>query len=228
MNLKRSIAASLTAGFLLTASLPVYGETANVTSETVSPVESAVQTIDLQKGFENLSDDIIVSEVLTFDELVSRMAEKQGITEDEASSILINNYGAGNTEESRSNVARLATFRTLSKQLLEFNGYRPSLEFYCETSESGSFHGIVKILNTTLNPINNNTAKVFNGTIYVNLENASKIHYIVSGKFYHNGVIQSVTGNFGISVGGVLNIGISATGNTNLYYTTHEPGDLIW
>jgi hypothetical protein len=233
LKLKRRIVASLTAGFLLTAGLPVYGEAATVSSENASPVVNNVQTIDLEKGFENLSDDIVVSEVLTFDELVSRMAKNQGITEDEASSIIINNYGTDNNSTARGVMeAKLASYRTLSKTLEGYNGYKPSLEFYCETSEGGSFHGIIKILNTSLNPLSwdgsKYIAKTFSGTIYVNLENPNKIHYILSGKYYHDGVIQSVTGNVGITVGGVLNLGISATGNTNLYFTSHEPGDLNW
>ncbi|GGG15106.1 hypothetical protein GCM10010912_69390 [Paenibacillus albidus] len=110
--------------------------------------------------------------------------------------------------------------------------YRPSIEFYCQTTEGAGFHGILKIMNSSMNTLFYNgstyTAKTYVGTLYVNLQDANTIYYIADGKFYNNGGVQSVTGNVEISIGGAATLGISATAATNLYMTIFQSGPFLW
>ncbi|MCM3205575.1 hypothetical protein [Paenibacillus illinoisensis] len=232
MYLKRIIVSGLTV-CLLAAGSPVFADENNNVVVS-SNVEGNIQTIDLQNGFENLPEEVVVSEVLTFDELVTVLAKEKGITEDEASNIIMNNsITSSRSAESKITAAQSATYRTIKQYLYGIPGYSPSLEFYCQTSEGGSARGIVKILNTDLNTlswdanIQGYITKTYVGTVYVNLENANKIHYIVNGKFYHTGGVKTVTGNVGLSIGGTLTLGISATADEkNLFYTVYWPGDV--
>ncbi|WP_458126036.1 hypothetical protein [Paenibacillus sp. Z3-2] len=236
MYLKKIIVSGFTVCLLAVGSPAFADENNNV--EVSSNVDGNIPTIDLQNGLDNLPEEVVVSEVMTFDELAAEMAKNKGITEVEAQQIILKNSTDNSKSLNRTNnsegvvSAKAAKFRTIKQYLPEFRGYTPSLEFYCETNESGSFRGIVKILNTDLNPLSYvredvYVAKTFVGTVYVNLENANKIHYIVKGSFYNKGGVSSVTGNVGLSLGGATTLGISATvSDLNLFSTVHWPGDV--
>ena len=60
------------------------------------------------------------------------------------------------------------------------------------------------------------------------LQDANTIYYIVGGKFYNNGIIQSITGDIQIGIGGATTLGISATGNTNLYMIVFQSDPFTW
>ncbi|HBS43651.1 MAG TPA: hypothetical protein DEA91_02800 [Paenibacillus sp.] len=60
------------------------------------------------------------------------------------------------------------------------------------------------------------------------LQDANTIYYIVDGKFYNNGIIQSITGDIQIGIGGATTLGISATGNTNLYMIVFQSDPFTW
>ncbi|KQY83973.1 hypothetical protein ASD24_09225 [Paenibacillus sp. Root52] len=231
MYLKKILVSGLTVCLLAAGSPAFADENNNV--EVSSNVDGNIEAIDLQNGFENLSEDMVVSDVLTFDELVAVMAKEEGITAEEASNIIISNSGAKiKSNDSNLMAAKSATYRTLTKTLNDFSDYKPTLNFYCETSESGSFRGIVKILNTSLDPIYYHNSKrisyAFIGTIYVNLEHANKIHYEVSGKYYKESGITSVTGNASVSIGGAITLGISATAATGYMGTVFNNGNVLF
>ncbi|MBY3621156.1 hypothetical protein M2444_004702 [Paenibacillus sp. PastF-3] len=231
MSFKKLLLTSLSVCLLAVGS-PAFASS----SVEESPATSIAQTIDLENDLDQLSKDVIVSDVLTYDELVSLMSEEQGITEEEASAIILNNSGANNriSLESRESAARLNTYRTVTKYLEGINNsyYRPSMEFYCQTSEGDGFRGIIKIMTSSMNTLYNNgsttVAKTYVGTLYVNLQDANTIYYIADGKFYNNGGIQSVTGNIQIGVGGSTTLGISATAATNLYMTIFQSDPFTW
>ncbi|GGG15102.1 hypothetical protein GCM10010912_69380 [Paenibacillus albidus] len=114
MSFKKLLLTSLSVCLLAVGS-PVCASS----SVEESPASAIAQTIDLENDFDELSKDVIVSDVLTYDEMVSLMSEEQGITEDEASAIILNNSDANNRSslESREAAARLNTYRTVTKML---------------------------------------------------------------------------------------------------------------
>ncbi|EPM8160299.1 hypothetical protein ABQD66_05060 [Enterococcus hirae] len=65
--------------------------------------------------------------------------------------------------------------------------YKPTMRFYCETSESGHFRAIKRIVAINLVREDQEVAKAFSGTVYVNLEEANRIYYIVNGDFFNQG-----------------------------------------
>ncbi|WP_147423836.1 hypothetical protein [Cohnella endophytica] len=108
-----------------------------------------------------------------------------------------------------------------------------SRPFYCETSESGNFNGILKVLDTSMNRVANGKSKWFFGTIYTNLEHGAKIHYIVNGEFYNNGTITVTgtgtgTGTGGITVGGFFTMTFSVSSSSNFNATLYIADDFYW
>ncbi|MBP3039713.1 hypothetical protein J9303_09460 [Bacillaceae bacterium Marseille-Q3522] len=126
----------------------------------------------------NIEDtNTIVSEVLTFDELVEQLASDYGISKEQASSQVIANYANSRAISAKqaSDYAINATFRTIGTTFTVTSSYKPSLRFYCETSEGGYFRGILKILNVGMDRSYNGMSKAFGGDVYVNLEDPNRI-----------------------------------------------------
>ncbi|WP_427337682.1 hypothetical protein [Caloranaerobacter sp. DY30410] len=183
------------------------------------------QVIDLKKsdfnGYLKVEDEqTVVSKVLTFEELVERIAKDNNISKLEATNEIIRNYAKnkiGINSLSTNNLKALMsnkTYRVISSRFTVTSVYKPSLVFYCETSEGGSFWGIVKILYVGMNREYNGIVKQFNGTVYSNLENAGRIFWIVNGDFYDKG---TTTFSGGVDIG----IGESATVKFNLSYSSN-------
>ena len=161
----------------------------------------------------------IISEPMSFDELCYVYSQDMNISIDEAANRLgkdklsINkiqlygfNYG-GNT------------YRTLSQQFdASSNGvsFYPTMKFYCETSESNYFAGIMAILDTQMVQSYNYKYKPFSGNVYVNLENGSKIHYIVNGAFYDEGTTTTKAGLV-IGIGESTSVGFEISYSSNLF-----------
>ncbi|NFL43671.1 hypothetical protein FDB61_18625 [Clostridium botulinum] len=147
------------------------------------------QTIDITDNNEN-STKFKVSERLTYDQLVDKVVENENISVEEAREFL------GNREITRS---YRDDYRTYETKLDVKKNYKPTLCFYCETSEWGpTYVGIKKVLNTSLNRKYKGDVKQFSGTIYTNLESANTIYFEVNGEFYNYG---STTCTGGVEIG---------------------------
>ncbi|WP_342541945.1 hypothetical protein MHH33_12830 [Paenisporosarcina sp. FSL H8-0542] len=184
----------------------------------------------------NLPENVTASEVMTYDEMITTMAKDMDITKEEAIKIAPAKDKSVRqstlTSDSSNAVAAAATYRTFTVYLQEFNNsydgyYQPSLRFYCETSESGSFHGIVKIINTTLNRDWFAEVKTFTGTVFVYLEHAGKIHYIVNGDWYDISTGQSFSGGASITIGKSITINFSSS-KSNYFGYMDEARDFFW
>lgn len=120
--------------------------------------------------------------------------------------------------------ARAGTYRVISSTFDVTSVYRPSLEFYCQTSEwSGSFRSIEKILNIGMNRYSNNRSKQFNGSVYANLEDPNRIYWIVNGNFYDNGT-TSVNGGVNIGIGEKSSVNFSVSYSSNYYAYAYKTG----
>lgn len=229
---KKLLTTFLTASLVTAIGSPVFADTSSG-SVMETPTLEAGQTIDLQNGIENLPDGTVISEVLTFDQLMTRIAKDQKITEEEATANFLktNPSAAAQRSSSDGSIARLATYRTFSVPLEVKVYYRPTLNFYCETSEAGGFHGISRIAGSYMNLESNGLDKKFSGNILINLENSIKIHYSVNGSFYNQGQVTfSLSGEFtgGLQVGTSGTLSASVSFATDYFGAYNMPGDFFW
>lgn len=186
---------------------------------------------------EDNSENIIISDVLTYDELVSKYAEDNNLTEYSARVQLEKN----NKKESKSYVNSFGitaanTYRSIAIIQDVADKYKPKISFYCKTSEGGGYWGIQEIVNTSLireytytkykdpiwDPIGDplwqdiTVVKGFNGSLFVNLVSAYQIHYIINGDFTENATTTQSSGA-SINIGGVVTFNFTTSVSSNFY-----------
>lgn len=171
-------------------------------SRTQSNAEEIHNSLNIKK-----SSNYVVSEVMTFEEISARLAKDKNISLREAKAIMKSN------NVSKSLVSPSAygdTYRTIATTVKVTSTYKPSIVFYCQTSESGRYWGINKILHISLDRRYNNITKEFNGSIYANLENAYTIYWSLEGDFYDKGTTQFSGGvDIGINEAATVKFGVS-------------------
>lgn len=155
-------------------------------------------------------EEVTVSEAMTYDEMVVTLAENSGIS-----------YQAAKDELAEPTSTQF-TYRVLSVTLNVTSTYKPTLDFYCETSES-RYWGIKSIFSVQLNREYNGISKQFIGNIDVYLRSAYQIQYIINGDFYNNATVTIIGGaDLDIGIGGVGSItfegSISSTSNHYKYF----------
>ncbi len=162
----------------------------------------AAETSSLSGTVDVNSKHVTVSDVMSFDEIMVEIAKDNNSSVESIKQLYYethnNVYGSRNTILPYAN-----TYRTVTINLPVTGVYKPQLKVYCHTSEGGTMWGIYEILNVNMNRVYNNLTKQFEGSVYVNLEDASTIYWTVDGDFYNNG---STT----VSLGGSVNIPIGA------------------
>lgn len=146
-----------------------------------------------------------ISDVMTYEEMIEQYAKEGGMSYEEALNFF---------PKSRAVNAK-ATYRELKVTLNVDSSYKPYLSFYCETSESSQYWGIVSIYSIQLIRNYNGTSKQFSGTIDAWLRTAAQIEYTINGDFYNNG---TTTGGF--SIGSSAKIGEKVTGNFSASIST--------
>ncbi|GIO56895.1 hypothetical protein [Paenibacillus cineris] len=148
----------------------------------------------------NTSNDTVISESLTFDEMAQKISDDFNISIDEATKLLSQN-------SVKTLNATTASYRTITSSLDKMNNaYQPSMEFYCQTTEGGGYIAIEKIITWDLNrnDISGNGSKKFEGNIKTYLENGQSIHWILNGDFYNYG-------DGTLNVGGSIKLGETGT-----------------
>lgn len=197
--------------------------------------ENVLTTDKYESSFSGSSEigspETVVSDVLTFDEITERIAQRNNISISEAEKQIESSFSTGYEKSEgifnygiQSISARSGTYRVISSTFDVTSVYRPSLEFYCQTSEwSGSFRAIDKILNIGMNRYSNNRSKQFSGSVYANLEDPNRIYWIVNGDFYDNGT-TSVNGGVNIGVGEKSSVDFSVSYSSNHYAYAYKTG----
>ena len=203
---------------------------------------------------DNLSEDVSISEVMTYDEIVKQIADDENISVEEAKALigeepwrpydevvreisdnenisieeakeLINNKEVKNTREGL--LVRANTYRTLKTSVTVTTTYKPTINWYCSTSESGNFHGIVKIIRTSLNRSYNGISKQFSGELYSKLEQSDRIYYELNGDFYNNGT-TTVSGTGSAEMNKVGSVSFSVSYASNHYKYCFKTGRYRW
>ena len=175
------------------------------------PETTMTNIIDL-KSLDAENPNVKISEPMTFTEMVSSYAEIEGISYEEALAVFPKESSAS---------ARTPSHRMLSVTLNVTGSYKPTLNFYCNTSEGGNFWGITSIYSVQLNRTYGNTSKQFSGTIDVWLRSGYQIEYIVNGDFYNNGTTSASGGiglNIGVGSGAQVSFQISSSSNHYKYF----------
>lgn len=199
---------------------PLSAYAAESTSNAAESTSSISDTIDIYPN-----PNVIASKVMTFDELVITNASDRNIPVEQAREELIANYiKAHSSDGLRSSIQpRTTLYQTFAVHLNAFSNYKPYIRWYCEVNEGGGYRGIVKILDTQLDRVDNGTAKQFSGTIYINLENANTIKYTINGDFFNYGTTTS-SGNVGIKAGEFFTMSYTITSSSNYFGTIYEEG----
>jgi len=204
--------------FLLTLCLCVSPFAAPTHADTVHFSTEKLQI--LSAGSEKVS----VSNPMTFEEMVAEYAKSSDLTYEEALELL------PAPVETR---AAPITYRTLKVTLDVTDTYKPTLEFYFQTSESGNYQGILSVYSVQLNRASNvgswRITKQFGGTIEFWLRSPYEIEYVVNGDFFNNGTTSSTqnTGlNIDISYGMSIVFDVTESGgstsNHYSYFYEHE------
>ncbi|WP_300903037.1 hypothetical protein [uncultured Clostridium sp.] len=150
-------------------------------------------------------DNIIKSKLLTYDELINEVIKNENLSVEEAKKFLRINDMLRNGDY----------YRTYTYRVQVTSSYKPTIVFYCKTSEWNNYRGIISVLNTSLNRSYNGVSKQFSGTLYTNLEDAETIYFELNGDFYDNGT-TTFSGGTSIKVGEktTINFGVN-------YATSH-------
>ncbi|OPJ56084.1 hypothetical protein [Alkalithermobacter paradoxus] len=182
------------------------------------------QNENIITGVYNIDDSqSVISEALTFEEIVEMIAVDNNISLAEAEKQVIESFNKNNNFLfNKSSISPYnATYRTVSSSFTVTSEYKPSLKFYCQTSEGGYFWGIVKILNVGMDRNYKGLSKQFAGTVFTHLENAGRIFWIVNGDFFNNGT-TTVNGGVEIKINesATINFGVSSSSNHYKYVYT--------
>lgn len=157
---------------------------------------------------------------MTFDELASEYAADTGISLKKAKEEL--NPGIQLFSSKVDN-----TYRTISCSLHVSSSYKPTLRYYCQTTESGSFHGIKKILSINMNRQYKGKSYTFVGNVYSHLRDPNKIFFIVNGDFYKEGS-GTINGGLNLSVGQKATVSFGASYTLDHYKYFYVEDTLRW
>lgn len=139
---------------------------------------NATEVIDTRN---NENSNVTFSEPMSFSEMVTHYAETTEISYDEALKLF--------PEESNDNATSSKYYRILNIPLDVTATYKPQLELYCETSESGHYWGLSNIYLINMEKNHDGSSKQFSGDVDIWFRNGYELEYIVNGDFYNNGTM---------------------------------------
>ena len=192
----------------------------------VTPVRANDDT--QYKTKENESINYEISEPMSFEEIVLDYSETNNIPVDEArldmQESLINSNVIGNDIV---NPNYTTEYITISSQFTVKSTYKPSIKFYCYVSKSNYFGNIIEILKVSLDRNYNGVSKIYDGEVYVHLEDDNTIYYSLDGDWYNTG---SVTGsvNVKVKVNEDITVTFGASSTSNFYYTKFIENRVKW
>lgn len=164
-----------TTKILITAALSL----ATLSSIIYTEKNAKLNTTDVIDIRSTETSNVTFSEPMSFSEMVTHYAEAAEISYDEAQKLF--------PEETTDDASSSKCHRILRIPLDVTATYKPQLELYCETSESGHYWGLSNIYLVNLERNHDGSAKQFSGTVDMWLRNGYELEYIVNGDFYSNG-----------------------------------------
>ena len=171
------IAMKKTTRILITATLSLATLSSIIYVEKNAELNTT-EVVDI-RNTEN--SNVTFSEPMSFSEMVTHYAETAEISYDEALKLF--------PEESTGNAASSKYHRILNIPLDVTATYKPQLELYCETSESGHYWGLSNIYLVNMEKNHDGSSKQFSGTVDMWFRNGYQLEYIVNGDFFTNGTM---------------------------------------
>lgn len=155
---------------------------------------------------------------MTFDEMVAAYAQNNQISISEAYKELQKGRKDIVTRSAKAN-----SYRVLKIGLYVNSGYKPSIDYYVTTSESGGYWGITSIYSVQLNRIYNGTSKIFQGNLESWLRSPYQIEYIINGDFYNQATSSTscnINGSWGQNV--QISLAITTTNASSFYAPIYQ------
>lgn len=121
--------------------------------------------------------DVSITSAMNFEEMIQFYMQSTGASKEQA----LKRFGEQSDEKNQ----RERTYRVLSLPLEVSKDYNPNLDFYCETSESGGYWGILSAYCAQLVERNQKMPKQFEGNIEIWLRSPYQIEYAINGDFYN-------------------------------------------
>jgi hypothetical protein len=195
----------------------------------VFPVTTKATEIPKKLDINSKSKNFTMSERLTYEELISRIAINEGITIEEAKEKVPPKQ---NTYQSL-NATTSGYYREFVQVIPVDSVYQPTLHFYCETFESAGYISIQKVLHISMNRTSDvqfpgllPLTKGFNGEVYYNLENFYTIYYLVNGDFTEQ-TTTTMTGGVEIGLGESTKVYFNVSSTSNIYKTYYGSNRLV-
>lgn len=208
-------------GFL-TSCLMFLGFNVSVFAEG-EHTESSFLSEEINLDTIETSDDMEISDPMTYEEIVLEYANDFDMSIEEAKAELQPDNQLFSAPGLYAN-----NYRTLTQTLTVTSAYKPQLKFYCQTSESsGSFRGIKKIMTVNMNRNYRGKSYTFGGSVYTHLRDANRIFYIVNGDFYRNGT-TTVNGGVNIPIGGKATVSFGASYTSDHFKYFYKEGTRYW
>lgn len=148
---------------------------------------------------------------MTFEQMIEQIARDYGISVNDAKEKI----GYSDIMVKKA-IQSKTTYRILSQMFTVNSLHKPTMRFYCETSESGSFRAIKRIIEVNMIRGYNGLSKQFSGNVYVNLEDPNRIFYIVNGDFFNYGT-TTWNARVSIGVGKATNVKFGVSNASNPY-----------
>lgn len=155
--------------------------------------------------------------LMTFEEMIDKVAIGNDISIEQATHELVGD-DQGIRKEAKSK-----QYRVFKEKIQVSDNYTAELSFYCETTESGLFRGIKRVLRIELTNDSAEVLKHFNGSIYVSLEGPNNLFYIVNGDFYTKGATTyDAKVNVTVEKQASINFKVRSEDNNSLYKYTEN------
>lgn len=172
-------------------------------------VPSNASSTPVFKGSNDVQiSEIHVSDIMTFEEMVTRYAEVGGISYQDALKAFPSSKGIS--------AYAYDTYRTVSVPIRVTDTYQATLEFYCNISVGDGVWGIMSIYSVQMNRMYRGESKQFSGDVQVWLRGPLSIEYVVNGDFFNNGTTTTSGGvNLNLGIDECASIGYSASSTTS-------------
>ncbi len=186
---------------------------------------AAAKSVEKNKDTDQLASDAagslpartITSESLTLDGLAAQMATDTNMTMEQARQRI--------EEESTNELgASDQTQYVVFTSFFHVNDtFTPYLKIYCEIEPSGSNHYLTRVISYHMVHIFGSMNKPFAGTVDVSLENPNKLHYVINGDFYEQGI---TTTQLDVSPDGLMRLTYAIANSTNWYAYVYTEQDI--
>jgi hypothetical protein len=211
-------------GLGIAVSTPGISSAAEIKTASASTVSSG--SIDLNNIDELVKSGAATFKEVTYEEMIGKISDSDGITKEQARSLHPNQLGIKNGSRTNSLTAA-ASSTSLHELLIRQNvtsTYQPAVQIFVYTTGSGSFYqfGAIEQVGLNRKDVDSSTSKQFSGTVKATKQSLTTIWWFIDGDFFNNG---TTSGTFtGGASAGIWSAEASITTETNHYKYWNKSG----